>query len=116
LSPEEREALLQAGKQIPELGRQGRLTPQQQKAFLRCLIDKVVMQRSAPDTLQVRIIWRGGDTTAAAVPVTVGSLARLASAQKMEKEILRLAKAGKTDEEIAATLTRHGHRSPQQAP
>jgi hypothetical protein len=115
LSPQEREAFLQAGKKIPELWRQGRLTPQQQKAFLRCLIDKVVVHRSAPDTLQVRIIWRGGDTTAAALPVTVGSLARLSSAPEMEKEILRLAKAGKSDEAIAALLTRQGHRSPKHA-
>jgi DNA invertase Pin-like site-specific DNA recombinase len=115
LSPEEREAFLQAGKKIPELWRQGRLTPQQQKAFLRCLIDKVVVHRSAPDTLQVRIVWRGGDTTAAAVPVTVGSLAHLSSAKELEKEILRLAKVGKTDEEIAALLTQQGHRSPKHA-
>ena len=115
LSPEEREAFLQAGKKIPELWRQGRLTPQQQKAFLRCLIDKVVVHRSAPDTLQVRIVWRGGDTTATALPVTVGSLARLSSAGEMENEILKLAKAGKTDEEIAAVLTQQGHRSPKHA-
>jgi hypothetical protein len=115
LSPEEREAFLQAGKKIPELWRQGALTPQQQKAFLRCLIDKVVIHRSAPDALQVRIVWRGGDTTAAAVPVTVGSLARLSSAQEMETEILGLVKVGKTDEEIAALLTEQGHRSPRHA-
>jgi DNA invertase Pin-like site-specific DNA recombinase len=115
LSPEECEAFLQAGKKIPELWRQGRLTPQQRKAFLRCLIDKVVVHRSAPDTLQVRIVWRGGDTTAAAVPVTVGSLAHLSSAKELEKEILRLARAGRTDEEIAALLTQQGHRSPKHA-
>jgi DNA invertase Pin-like site-specific DNA recombinase len=115
LTSEERVAFLQAGKKIPELWRQGRLTTQQRKAFLRCLIDKVVVQRSAPDTLQVRIVWRGGDTTASALPVTVGALARLSSAQEMEKEILRLAKAGETDEEIAALLTQQGHRSPKHA-
>src|SRR4029077_13303726 len=86
-----------------------------QKAFLRCLIDKVVVHRSAQDTLQVRIVWRGGDTTAAALPVTVGALARLSSAKEMEKEIFRLAKAGKTDEEIAALLAQQGHRSPKHA-
>jgi Recombinase zinc beta ribbon domain len=115
LSPEERQAFLQAGKNIPELWRQGRLTPPPQKAFLRCLIDKVVVHRSAPDTLQVRIAWRGGDTSTATLPVTVGALARLSSAQEMEKEIIRLAKAGKSDEEIAALLTRQGHRSPKHA-
>jgi hypothetical protein len=115
LSPEERAAFLQAGKKIPELWRQGRLAPPQQKAFLRCLIDKVVVHRSAPDTLQVRIVWRGGDTTASALPVTVGALAHLSSAKEMGKAILILAKAGKTDEEIAALLTRQGHRSPRHA-
>jgi DNA invertase Pin-like site-specific DNA recombinase len=115
LSPEERTAFLQAGKKIPDLWRRGCLTTQQQKAFLRCLIDKVVVHRCAQDTLQVRIVWRGGDTTAAALPVTVGSLARLSSAKKMETAILRLSKAGKTDEEIATLLTQQGHRSPKHA-
>src|SRR5205807_1515154 len=113
LSPEDREAFLRAGQKIPPLWRQGLLSPQQQKAFLRCLIDKVVVHRCAPDMLQVRIVWRGGATTTAALPVTVGSLARLSSSLKMEKEILELAKKGKTDEEIAAVLTQRGHCSPK---
>jgi DNA invertase Pin-like site-specific DNA recombinase len=115
LCAEERRAFLQAGQKIPELWRQGRLTPQQQKAFLRCLIDKVVVHRSAPDTIQVRIVWRGGDTTSAALPVPVGSLTRLSSAAALQKEILKLANRGKTDEEIAALLTAQGHRSPRHA-
>ncbi len=71
--------------------------------------------RSTPDTLQVRIIWRGGDTTATTLPVTVGSLARLSSSKEIVIEILRLVKAGKTDDEIAALLTQQGHRSPKHA-
>jgi DNA invertase Pin-like site-specific DNA recombinase len=115
LGPEERDAFLQAGKTIPDLWRQDLLSPQQQKAFLRSLIDKVVVHRSAPDTLQVRIVWRGGDTTTTSLPVTVGSLGRLSSAEAMEKEILDLAHQGKTDDEIAALLTRRGYRSPRHA-
>jgi hypothetical protein len=115
LSPEEREAFLRAGQKIPELWRQDRLSPQQQKAFLRCLIDKVVVHRSLPDALQVRIVWRGGATTTVSLPVTVGSLARLSCAPKMEKEILELATEGKTAAEIAALLTEQGHRSPKHA-
>jgi DNA invertase Pin-like site-specific DNA recombinase len=113
LSAEEREAFLRAGQKIPELWRQDRLSPQQKKAFLRCLIDKVVVHRSAPDTLEVRIVWRGGETTTQALPVTVGSLARLSSAKMMEKEVLRLAKRRTSDEEIAALLTQQGYRSPR---
>ena len=75
----------------------------------------MVVHRAAPDTLHVRIVWRGGDTTAAALPVTVGSLARLSSAEAMEKEILELAHQGQSDEEIAALLTRRGYRSPKHA-
>lgn len=115
LSAEEREAFLRAGKKIPELWRQDRLSPQQQKAFLRCLIDKVVAQRVAPDLLRIRIVWRGGATTDTSLTVTVGSLARLSSAKQMEKEIVALAKAGKSDEEIATLLTEQGHRSPRHA-
>jgi hypothetical protein len=113
LSPEERDAFLRAGKTIPELWRQDRLTPQQKKAFLRSLIDNVVVHRAAPDTLHVRIVWRGGDTTATALPVTVGSLNRLSSAAALEKEILELARQGQSDEEIATLLTRRGFRSPK---
>jgi DNA invertase Pin-like site-specific DNA recombinase len=113
INPQEREAFLQAGRKIPELWRQGRLSTQQQKAFLRCLIDKVVAHRVAPDTIEVRIIWRGGETTTASVLVTVGSLARRTGAADMEKKILQLARKGKTDEEIAARLTEEGYRSPK---
>lgn len=115
LSPQEREAFLRAGRKIPELWRQDRLSPQQKKAFLRCLIDKVVVHRTAPDTLQVRIVWRGGDSTTKALPVTVGSLAKLSSAKKMAQQILRLAKRGISDAEIAALLTQQGYRSPRHA-
>jgi hypothetical protein len=115
LGPEERDAFLRAGETIPELWRQDRLSPPQKKAFLRSLIDKVVVHRSAPDTLHVRIVWRGGDTTTTSLAVTVGSLSRLSSAEAMEKEILDLAHQGETDEEIAALLTRRGYRSPRHA-
>jgi hypothetical protein len=115
LSAEERDAFLRAGKTIPELWRQDRLSPQQKKGFLRSLIDKVVVHRSAPDTLHVRVVWRGGDTTTASLPVTVGSLTRLSSAEAMEEEILDLAGRGKTDDEIAASMTSRGYRSPRHA-
>ncbi len=113
LSPQEREAFLQAGKDIPQLWRQGRLSPQQKKAFLRCLIDKVVAHRSARDTIRVRIVWKGGETTTKDIPVTVQALARLSDGDEMKQEILKLAKTGKSDEEIAALLTEKGHRSPK---
>ena len=95
------------GETIPELWRQDRLSPQQKKAFLRCLIDKVVVHRSRSGHACTSAS-SGGEARRRPhdSPVTVGSLARLSSAEEMEKEILELADQGKTDEEIAALLTR----------
>jgi DNA invertase Pin-like site-specific DNA recombinase len=58
VSPEEREAFLRAGTTIPELWSQDRLTPQQKKAFLRGLIDKVVVHRAGHLTRPYRLEGR----------------------------------------------------------
>jgi DNA invertase Pin-like site-specific DNA recombinase len=113
IPPELRRGLEQVGRNIPELWGQDRLTRPQKKSLLRCLIDKVVIRRTAPDSVGVRIVWRGGDTTTTTIPVTVNSLARLSSAREMEETILSLARQGKTDREIAKHLTEQGHRSPK---
>src|SRR5262249_55333880 len=114
LEPELRQALEQAGQQLPELwSREDFFSQAQRKALLRCLIDKVVMHRIAPDTIRARIVWRGGDTTTADLPMTVGALACLSFAQAMEEEVLNLARQGWTDAQIAGRLTGEGFRSPQ---
>jgi DNA invertase Pin-like site-specific DNA recombinase len=113
IPPELRRGLEQVGRNLPELWGQDRLTQPQKKSLLRCLIDKVVIRRTAPDSVEARIVWKGGDTTTAAIPVTVNALARLSSAREMEEAILSMARQGRTDEEIAEHLTRHGHRSPK---
>jgi DNA invertase Pin-like site-specific DNA recombinase len=114
ITPEIRAAWLRAGAALPEMWAEGRLTPQQKKALLRSLIDKVVVRPSSPGILQVRIVWKGGDFTNLDVPVTVASLSRLPFAKEMENEIVRLAKQGKHDEWIAHYLQRQGYRSPQE--
>jgi excisionase family DNA binding protein len=113
IPPELRRRIEQLGRSLPELWDQDRLTRSQKKSLLRCLIDKVVIRRTAPDSVEVRIVWRGGDTTTARIPVTVNSLARLSSAAEMEETILSLVRQGKTDREIAEQLTEQGHRSPK---
>jgi hypothetical protein len=113
LDPETRQALRAAGRQVPELWRAERFSQEQKKALLRCLIDKVVLRRSAPDEIACRVVWRGGDTTDTSITVTVGSLKRRARGQEMEQAILTLAAQGKPDEEIARRLTLDGHRSPR---
>lgn len=112
VSTELRQALEHVGQKLPELWHQDVLTPVQKKSLLRCLIERVILRRSAPDTVQARIVWKGGDTTDLEVPVTVNSLARLSFATEMEKAAVTLARRGKTDAAIAQDLTRRGYRSP----
>jgi DNA invertase Pin-like site-specific DNA recombinase len=101
-------------QKLPEIWEQEDLVPTpHKKALLRCLIDKVVIHRVAPDQVQARIVWKGGETTTFLIPVTVGSFHRLSSAAEMEATILELSRQGKSDEDIAAGLTELGHSSPK---
>ena len=59
---------------------------------------------------------RAGTMTAEGFASIVGLLTRLAGVEEMEKEILKLAKQGHSDEEIADRLTRQGCRSPRHPP
>jgi DNA invertase Pin-like site-specific DNA recombinase len=113
LPAELRELLESAGQRLPELwARKDFLSQTQRKAMLRSLIDKVVAHRVASDAVQVRIVWRGGQTTEATLPVPVSSWRELSLADAMERTIVKLARKGTSDEEIAQALTRHGYRSP----
>jgi DNA invertase Pin-like site-specific DNA recombinase len=109
------EALHDIGPRLPELWEQHRLlSSAQKKSLLRSLIDKVIVHRLGGrrgDRVQVRVVWRGGATTTSVVPVSVGRFVDRMGAAEMEATVLRLARAGQSDTEIAAKLTSQGHRS-----
>jgi len=87
-------------------------TDAQRKALMRCLIEKVVLDRGNRQATSVRIVWRGGAVSELEVQMKVNSFDNLAQGAKMRERVLQLAHAGTPDEEIAATLTAEGHRSP----
>jgi hypothetical protein len=101
------------GQKLPEIWDKEMLSQQQKKALVRCLIEKVIVRRLAPDLIYTRIVWKGGQTTTFEVPSTVGSFADLSGAQEMERLVVKLFEEGNTDTEIAQYLTELGHRSPQ---
>ena len=107
-----KKAFENVGAKLPEVWKQDILSQQQRKSLLRCLIDKVVIHRIARDTIKTRIVWKGGATSTADIRVTVGSIAHLTGAKAMEDTIIKMATAGRKDAEIAAMLTKNGHRSP----
>ena len=101
------------GRRLPEIWDGELLSRSKKKALLRCLIEKVVLRRSAPDTIQTRIVWKGGLSTTLEVPTTVGAFFDLSGAEEMERLVVEFFKEGKTDRQIARRLTELGHRSPQ---
>jgi DNA invertase Pin-like site-specific DNA recombinase len=109
------EALHDIGPRLPELWEQPRLfSSAQKKSLLRALIDKVVVHRLGGrrgDRVHLRLVWRGGATTTMDLPISVGRLADRTGAAEMEATILRLAREGRSDTEIATLLTAQGHRS-----
>jgi DNA invertase Pin-like site-specific DNA recombinase len=109
------EALHDIGPRLPELWQQQRLfSSAQKKSLLRSLIDKVVIHRLGGrrgDRIHVRVVWRGGATTTSDLTVSVGRFADRTGAADIEATILRLARKGRTDTEIASMLTAQGHRS-----
>lgn len=112
LPPALRAAFLDIGKKLPDLWQGDVLSRVQKKALLRCLIDKVVIHRIARDQVRTRIIWKGGETTTADLPVPVGALSDLSNAQMLDDRVVTLSQQGLDDETIAERLTQEGFRSP----
>lgn len=112
LSSELKAAFTQIGEKLPGLWASDALSREQRKSLLRCLIEKVVVRRAARDRVAMRVVWRGGETSELEVETTVGKLSDLPRGKEMEARILELARAGRSDEEIAEVLTSEGHRSP----
>jgi DNA invertase Pin-like site-specific DNA recombinase len=108
-----KDAFRDIGRKLPEVWDKGLLSQQQKKALLRCLIEKVILRRVAPDKIQARIVWKGGLSTTLEVSTTVGAFFDLSGAGEMERLVVKLFKEGKTDRQIALRLTELGHRSPQ---
>ena len=112
LPPALQAAFRAIGEKLPELWPRDVLSQAQRKALLRCLIDKVVIQRARRDQIHTRIVWRGGETTTCEVPVAVGARTDLPGAHEMAQQIRGLFAKGTSDDEMARQLTQHGYRSP----
>ena len=113
LTPEERNGFLALGPQLPAMWRQPGMDRAHKKALLRCLIEKVVLHRTAPERIEIRIVWRGGEVSEEQVEPRVYALHALSRGTEMQARILELARQGLTDAEVAEVLTEEGYRSPR---
>lgn len=97
---------------LPEIWADPSTTDAKRKALLRCLVEKVILDRGERDVARVRIVWRGGAVSEIDVKMHVASIARLGRGGEMQERIIELARTHMHDDEIAAVLTSEGHRSP----
>lgn len=100
---------------LPEIWTAPSTTDAKRKALLRCLIEKVILDRGEHDIVKVRIVWRGGAVTEIEVRMRVASVANLTRGAEMRERVLELACTKMHDDEIATVLTSEGHRSPNSA-
>lgn len=103
--------IILAGR-LPQIWADPQTSDSHRKALMRCLIDKVVLDRDIRDTTSVRIVWRGGAVSELEVRMKVNAISHLAQGTKMRARVLELAQLGIPDKDIAITLTDEGHRSP----
>jgi DNA invertase Pin-like site-specific DNA recombinase len=97
---------------LPQIWAAPMTSDAQRKALLRCLVEKVVLDRGEHDVAFVRVIWRGGAVTNIEVKMKVNSITKLTRGIEMRARVLDLARDGMPDVEIASLLTGEGHRSP----
>lgn len=72
-----------------------------------------MIQRVGRDRVHSRIVWRGREVTECEIPIAVHALTALSSGQELERRIVALHTAGKSDAAIAQELTAAGLRSPK---
>ena len=101
---------------LRQLWDKGQLTNVRQKELLRVLIDRVILKRVNSEMCELRIIWKGGNWTTADVPLPVATYAAMANGDALISEVLRRARAGQSDKQIAAELTAAGYHAPRKKP
>jgi hypothetical protein len=79
---------------LPQIWADPATTDAQRKALLRCLVEKVILDRGERDVARVRIAWRGGAVSDIAVKMRVNAVANLTRGTEMRDRALDLARAG----------------------
>ena len=111
LDPQLAAQLRDIGRHLPDLWAGGRLSPAHKKELLRSLMRRVIVHRTHPATVDVRIVWVSGAVSALTVQPPVGRTADVRGYEDMVARTLTLSAAGCPDAEIARRLTDEGFRA-----
>jgi DNA invertase Pin-like site-specific DNA recombinase len=112
LEPELRRQLEHISEELPALWSREDFSNAHKKELLRCLISRVVLRRTAPDEIEVRIVWVSGHFTLVHARPPAKLVREVRGYEQMVERIESLWRAGtKSDREIAEQLTEEGFHS-----
>ncbi len=111
LTPELRDQLLNLSQCLPELWSDPQLSHPQRKSLLRSLISRVMVKRTAPDRVEVKIIWVSGHFSEGIVIPPIFHQHHITGYDTMVERTRQLWEQGYSDLQIADVLSREGFRS-----
>jgi DNA invertase Pin-like site-specific DNA recombinase len=111
LDPELRQQLEHLSQTLPGWWEDGRLTWEQKKRLLRSLIARVILKRTAPDRVEVKIVWVSGHFTVLAVQPAIWRECDVTGYDRLVERVHALWAEGFTDGAIAEQLTQEGFHS-----
>jgi len=111
LDPVLRAQLAYLSHQLPQLWESGTLNPAHQKELLRSLIDRVILNRMTPDTVEIRIVWVSGAVSQLTVQPPCARTVDVHNYDQLVERTCQLSEEGYPDAEIPRQLTAEGFRS-----
>jgi DNA invertase Pin-like site-specific DNA recombinase len=115
LTPEERRALEELSRDIPELWHAPETTAREQKEIIRCLIERIEIVMSPQEqSVDILIRWAGGFESRHRQRRPVWAYEQLDDYQRLLERIGELRRAGWRSPRIAAQLNAEGFQTPKQ--
>lgn len=111
LSPEIRQRISVLSQQLPQLWQSEQCTHEQRKQLLRSLIARVIVQRIAPDQVQVKIVWVSGHFSEGVVVPPIWRQTDVSNYPEILQHIEDLWRQGYNDFQIAQSLNDAGFHS-----
>ncbi len=111
LDPQLRHQLEHIAQALPDLWNGGRLTHDHKKQLLRSLISRVILKRTAPDQVEVKIVWVSGHFSVNTIQPPIWRERDVSRYDQMVERIHDLWADGLGDETIARCLTEEGFHS-----
>lgn len=111
ITPKLRQQLSDLNRELPQLWSSDQLTNELRKQVLRSLIVRVILNRIAPDQVQVKIVWVSGHFSQDIVYPPIWRQVEVTNYPVILKRIEQLWQQSMTDNQIATVLNEEGFRS-----